>query len=191
MKKFNQRQIKISKYLSYHLRHRPERLGLQLAPGGWVNVEQLLAAATEQGFVITMEELKAVVSQNDKQRFAFDRTGQLIRANQGHSISVELDLLTAIPPAVLYHGTYKQALASIWQKGLVKMQRHHVHLSSDYQTALKVGKRRGKPVVLKIDTEAMVKAGINFYRSENGVWLADSVPQQFIQLSDQSIGSTI
>ena len=175
------RLVKVSKYLSYHLRHRPDLLGLELATGGWVEVEKLLIAAQQNNFPLGLTELKTVVEQSDKQRFSFDATGKLIRANQGHSVVVDLELPTRTPPSILYHGTYSAAWDSIQQQGLLRMKRHHVHLSSDASTAIAVGQRRGHPLVLKIDAEAMANAGFKFYCSDNGVWLVATVPPEFIE----------
>lgn len=173
--------VRISKYLSKHLRHQPERLGLELGPGGWVSVDELLAACARNNFPISRAELDEVVSDNDKQRFAFDPTGTLIRAQQGHSVEVDLQLEAATPPAVLYHGTVERNLAAILADGLLKMQRHHVHLSADLETATKVGARRGRPLILAVDAAAMEQAGFTFYRSGNGVWLVDHVPPQYLR----------
>jgi putative RNA 2'-phosphotransferase len=174
------RLVKISKYLSKHLRHTPERLGLTLAPGGWVTVDELLAACAASRFSITRSELEAVVANNDKQRFSFDATGKLIRANQGHSVEIDLQLEPQIPPAILYHGTGKKSVESILEKGLLKMSRHHVHLSENIETARKVGMRHGYPVVLAVDAAAMHEVGFTFYCSDNGVWLIDSVPPKYL-----------
>jgi putative RNA 2'-phosphotransferase len=173
--------VRISKYLSKHLRHQPERLGLELASGGWVAVDMLLAACARHGFPISRAELEEVVADNDKQRFAFDSSGTLIRAQQGHSVEIDLQLEPAAPPPVLYHGTVERNLAAILEHGLLKMQRHHVHLSADVATATKVGGRRGRPVVLAVDAAAMEQAGFTFYRSGNGVWLAEHVPPQYLR----------
>jgi putative RNA 2'-phosphotransferase len=175
------RRTRISKYLSKHLRHEPERLGLTLAPGGWVEVADLLAACAQQGFAVTRDELDEVVTTNDKQRFAFDSTGARIRANQGHSTDVDLQLEPATPPAVLYHGTGEKSVAIIQAEGLKKMARHHVHLSADVPTALKVGARHGKPVVFAIDAAGLSADGHTFYRSDNGVWLVDAVPARYLR----------
>lgn len=177
------RLIKISKYLSKHLRHQPQRLGLTLAPGGWVTVEELLAACAAHNFFLTLDELKQVVAHNDKQRFSLDSEGKRIRANQGHSIDIDLQLEAQVPPNTLYHGTAKQAVESILQSGLLKMSRHHVHLSTNVETARKVGQRHGIPVVFAIAAQRMHRDGFNFYCSENGVWLVDKVPQEYL-LSD-------
>lgn len=176
------RLTKISKYLSYHLRHHPEALGLELAPGGWVEVAALLSAAREQGFHISPQELEAVVAQNDKKRFAFDPSHSHIRANQGHSVPVDLQLETRSPPKVLYHGTSDRAVVSIQRHGLQKQSRHHVHLSLNLETARQVGKRRGRPRVFEVDTAAMLQDNYQFYCSENHVWLVDSVPPQYLTL---------
>ncbi|PLZ99370.1 RNA 2'-phosphotransferase [Fischerella thermalis CCMEE 5268] len=177
----NSRLIKISKYLSKHLRHQPERIGLKLAPGGWVNVDELLAACKNNQFPITRAELNEVVANNDKKRFSFDSTGALIRANQGHSTEVDLQLEQVSPPDVLYHGTGHKVVDAILQTGLNKMSRHHVHLSADIATAKTVGARHGKPVVFIIDAAAMHETGYSFYCSDNGVWLVDHVPPEYLQ----------
>jgi len=180
------RLVKISKYLSKHLRHQPERIGLQLAPGGWVSVDELLAACAKHQFVITQAELKEVVSSNDKQRFSFDSTGSLIRANQGHSVEVDLQLEPAVPPDVLYHGTGHGAVESILHTGLSKRSRHHVHLSREIETAKSVGARHGRPVVFAVDAAAMNQAGYTFYCSDNGVWLVDQVPPEHLYLIEKT-----
>ncbi|MGH9941880.1 MAG: RNA 2'-phosphotransferase [Pyrinomonadaceae bacterium] len=173
------RLVKISKYLSKHLRHQPERLGLELSPGGWVEVDALLAACAAHNFSITRAELQEVVARNERQRFSFDEQGRLIRANQGHSVEVDLQLEPAT--AVLYHGTGGQSVWSIIGAGLSKMARHHVHLSPDVRTAKAVGARHGTPVVLEIDAARMAAAGHVFYVSANGVWLVESVPPEYLK----------
>lgn len=175
------RLVKISKYLSKHLRHDPEGLGLTLAPGGWVEVDDLLAACARRPFGLSREELEQVVAQNSKQRFSFDETGMRIRANQGHSVEVDLQLPPASPPAVLYHGTGHPTADLIQRMGLEKMRRHHVHLSADPETARAVGARHGRPVLFAVDAAAMAGAGYLFYRSDNGVWLTDAVPPEFLR----------
>ena len=177
----NSRIVKISRYLSRHLRHQPDRIGIKLGPGGWVAVDELLAACKKHQFAISRAELNEVVANNDKKRFSFDSTGTLIRANQGHSIEVDLQLEPVVPPDVLYHGTSAGAIESILQTGLNKMSRHHVHLSSDIATAKAVGARHGKPVVFTVDAATMHQAGYEFYCSENGVWLVDRVPPEYLQ----------
>lgn len=166
-------EVKLSKRLSYLLRHAPHEAGLTLEAGGWVPLAPLL-----KYLKVTRQEVERVVAENDKQRFSLD--GDRIRANQGHSVPVDLELKPQIPPAVLYHGTHPNVLASILKSGLKPMSRHHVHLSEDQETASKVGARRGKPVILTIQAARMHDAGHVFYCSENGVWLVDSVPPEFI-----------
>jgi len=172
---------RLSKFLSKHLRHAPADIGLTLQAGGWVEVAHLLAACAAHGHPLTPNELEDIVADNDKQRFAFDETGQRIRAQQGHSVEVDLQLKPAAPPAVLYHGTAPAALPAIWAVGLQKMNRHHVHLTADEATARRVGQRRGRPVLLAVDAAALHAAGGAFYRSGNGVWLVESVPPQYLR----------
>lgn len=178
----DKRLVKLSKYLSKHLRHRPEAIGLTLEPGGWVQVDALLEACNRCNFRITRKELEEVVASNNKQRFSFDPTGTRIRANQGHSVGVDLQLEPVEPPAVLYHGTGSQNVESIQREGMHRMSRHHVHLSEDMLTALSVGARHGKPVVFEVDAAAMHQAGHQFYMSTNGVWLVDQVPPDYLRL---------
>lgn len=151
-------------------------------PGGWVEVDALLAASAHRGFPISRDELEEVIARNDKKRFAFDESGALIRAQQGHSAPVDLELEPATPPAALYHGTPERHLTAIMQDGLLKMRRHHVHLSPDEATARAVGARRGSPVVLAVDVEKMHRDGHAFYRSGNGVWLVEHVSPRYLSL---------
>lgn len=180
----DQRRVRVSKFLSRYLRHAPERLGLTLGPGGWVPIPDLLAGAASAHFPITREEVDEVVRRCDKQRFTVDETGTLIRANQGHTAAVDLDLEAADPPAELYHGTAGRSLPAILREGLRKMARHHVHLSPDVDTALRVGRRHGVPVVLAVDAAGMAAAGVTFFRSANGVWLVDRVPPEYLRVMD-------
>ncbi len=175
------RSVKVSKYLSKHLRHDPGGLGLTLAPGGWVGVDDLLAACARRRFGLSRAELEEVVAENSKQRFSFDSTRTLIRANQGHSVEVDLQLEPTAPPAVLYHGTGHQTAPVIARAGLDKMRRHHVHLSADRETARAVGARHGRPIIFQVDAAAMAQAGHLFLRSDNGVWLTDAVPPEFLR----------
>jgi putative RNA 2'-phosphotransferase len=179
-----------SKFLSLVLRHEPERIGIQLDDAGWTNVESLLAACALHGNPITREQLVEIVRTSDKQRFALSPDGTQIRANQGHSVEVDLKLEPVAPPAVLFHGTVDKYLDSIRAKGLVKGERHHVHLSADTETAGKVGSRRGKPVLLEVRAGAMAAAGHVFYRSANGVWLVDAVPPQFIEFPGGTVAAS-
>jgi len=163
------------------LRHEPDAIGLQLGDGGWVRVDSLLDACQRHGLPLTHLELVQVVEDSDKKRFAFDSTGKLIRAQQGHSVSVDLQLASVVPPPVLYHGTVAAALPAIRQEGLQKMSRHHVHLSPDVETARRVGARRGKPIILRVDAAGLHQAGAVFYESGNSVWLVDHVPPSYLQ----------
>jgi putative RNA 2'-phosphotransferase len=174
------RLVKTSKYLARHLRHEPGRLGLELEPGGWVRVEALLRACAERSFSLTIDELREVVDRNDKERFSFDETGTRIRANQGHSIEIDLELTSATPPPILFHGTGLHNLDSIMQMGLQRIGRHHVHLSTDAATATRVGARHGRPVVLEVDAARMVEDEFTFYVSANGVWLTTAVPAAYL-----------
>jgi putative RNA 2'-phosphotransferase len=175
--------VTVSKFLSKYLRHEPEALGLTLEPGGWVLVEELLSGAAKNDFPISREELERVVAESDKKRFSFDEAGTRIRANQGHSTDVDLQLKEVEPPEQLFHGTVERFLDAILAEGLKKMDRHDVHLSKDVQTASKVGERRGKPIILVIDSAKMATDGFKFRLSENGVWLTDHVPSQYLRLT--------
>ena len=177
----DERLVKVSKYLAKHLRHRPERLGLHLDEGGWVDVDALLAACAASRLPLTRAELDEVVARNDKRRFAFDPAGARIRASQGHSVPVDLGLAPQEPPPVLYHGTSAGAVDAILAEGLSPRGRTHVHLSADAETAHRVGaRRRGRPVVLTVDAAGTTAAGHRFYRSDNGVWLVEAVPPRFV-----------
>jgi putative RNA 2'-phosphotransferase len=177
--------IRRSKFLRLVLRHEPERIGLTLDTAGWVSVNELLQAAEEHGTRITLEELKHIVATSEKKRFAFSDDSMRIRANQGHSVEVELQYEPQTPPEILYHGTASRFLESIRQGGLSKMQRHHVHLSAEKVTTLEVGARRGRPVLLVIRARDMQRAGHTFYCSANQVWLVDHVPPQFINFPEE------
>jgi putative RNA 2'-phosphotransferase len=177
------RTVKVSKYLSKHLRHQPERIGLVLDEAGWVEIDTLIAAAAAHGFRFSRAELDHVVATNDKKRFAVE--GTRIRASQGHSIEVDLGLPTAAPPPYLYHGTAARALDAIRAEGLRAMNRHDVHLSADRETATRVGARRGRPVVLAVDAGAMHRDGHEFRVSANGVWLTHAVPPQYLRFPER------
>ncbi|MEV6667954.1 RNA 2'-phosphotransferase [Streptomyces nigra] len=176
------RTVKVSKYLSKHLRHQPERIGLVLDEGGWVEIDTLIAAARAHGFSFSRDELDHVVAANDKKRFAVD--GTRIRASQGHSVEVDLGLAPATPPPYLYHGTVAAHLGAIRAEGLRPMNRHDVHLSPDRETATRVGARRGRPVVLSVDTGAMHRDGHVFHVSANGVWLTKAVPPEYLRFPE-------
>jgi putative RNA 2'-phosphotransferase len=172
----------ISKLLSKILRHQPDLIGIQLDENGWVEVSTLLQNLEKYQTQISFEQLKEVVDTNSKKRFSFNDDFSKIRANQGHSIEVDLALQTQTPPDILYHGTVEKNLDSIFEKGLSKMNRHHVHLSADTETAQKVGMRHGKPIIFTIESKKMYDQGYVFYLSENQVWLTDNVPSEFIRL---------
>ncbi|MFJ4513396.1 RNA 2'-phosphotransferase [Streptomyces sp. NPDC088817] len=176
------RTVKVSKYLAKHLRHQPERIGLTLDEGGWVEIDALITAAAAHGFRFTREELDHVVATNDKRRFAIE--GSRIRASQGHTIDVDLGLPAATPPPYLYHGTVAARLEAIRSEGLRSMDRHDVHLSPDRETATRVGARRGRPVVLAVDASAMHRDGHVFHVSANGVWLTQTVPPRYLRFSE-------
>lgn len=171
---------KESRLLSLVLRHKPEEIGITLDKGGWAVVSELLKGMSARGNKITMAELEEIVATNDKQRFSFNETKTKIRANQGHSVSVDLGLKPVVPPKILYHGTAISNLDVILKTGIKKMNRLHVHLSADVATASKVGSRHGKPVVLEVNAEAMHKDGHAFFQSANQVWLTDKVPVEYI-----------
>ncbi|MDI3402708.1 RNA 2'-phosphotransferase [Streptomyces cavernicola] len=176
----DRRIVKVSKYLSKHLRHEPGRIGLTLDTAGWTEIDALLEAAATHGFPITRDELDEAVATSDKQRFAID--GARIRANQGHSVDVDLDLPAATPTTYLFHGTVAANLAAIRREGLRPMNRHDVHLSPDRETATRVGARRGRPIVLSVDAPAMHADGHTFRLSANGVWLTQAVPPRYLRL---------
>jgi putative RNA 2'-phosphotransferase len=171
----------ISKYLSYILRHDPDEAGIILDENGWTNVDTLIQQVRLRFPELDMSMLEYVVATNSKQRFSFNEDKTLIRANQGHSINVELNLLAQEPPMVLFHGTSQDNVKSIMNNGLHKQQRHHVHLSENVTTALQVGSRHGRPTVLKIHSGKMHEAGYIFYISANKVWLTDHVPPEYIE----------
>ncbi len=174
-------RIKTSKFLSYVLRHRPDSIGITLDKNGWVDIDELLAAAHRHGKGLSRVGLEQIVATNDKKRFALSDDGRCIRASQGHSVSVDLDLAPTVPPEFLYHGTVERFLDSIRAQGLVRGSRHHVHLSPDEATARKVGSRRGKPLILIVEAAQMHAAGHHFYRSANNVWLTEKVPAEFLR----------
>ena len=173
------KQTKISKSLSYWLRHRPEKIGIVLNDGGWTDVKILIEKASKE-LIFDFNELKEVVQNCDKQRFSFSEDFCNIRASQGHTIKVKLAFKEIAAPPVLYHGTVDKFIESIKKSGLIPGKRHHVHLSKDIETATKVGARRGKPIILEIDAKSMQDSGFTFYISDNGVYLIDSVPKRYI-----------
>ena len=176
------RKTRISKFLSLVLRHKPETINLVLDENGWIDVEKLLIGCSETDIAFSKEELAEVVATNDKKRFAFNASQTKIRASQGHSVKIKIEFEEKTPPAMLFHGTADAKVELILENGLRKMSRHHVHLSSDAETARRVGNRYGKPVIFQIETKAMSEKGYKFYVSANGVWLTDAVPPEFLKI---------
>jgi len=181
----NDKQIThISKFLSLVLRHQPETIGIQLDQNGWADIEELLDRAKKHGIQFDRELLNHIVATNSKKRFAFNTTLDKIRASQGHSIEIELGYTNQKPPEILFHGTGEKSVQSILEKGLEKRSRQHVHLSSDLETAIRVGQRHGRPFVFKVLAEQMYNEKFEFYISENGVWLTDNVPAKYLKGND-------
>ena len=173
--------VRISKFLARILRHQPQAAGLSLDPNGWADVDAVLSAVTAKHSRFSLEQLVHLVETNDKRRYELSEDRQRIRAAQGHSIPVDLALGPAKPPPILYHGTKVSAVPSVMRNGLLKGRRNHVHLSTDIETALAVGRRRpGTTAVLQIRSGDMAEH--RFFLSSNGVWLTDHVPPQYIEL---------
>jgi putative RNA 2'-phosphotransferase len=169
-----------SKFLSLVLRHKPEEIGLQLDENGWANVDELIKKVNVKGNKIDINLLIEIVDTNDKKRFAFNDDKTKIRASQGHSIEIDLNLQSILPPDVLYHGTATCFIESILKEGLTKQQRQHVHLSEKLETVTAVGARHGKPTILIVHAKQMQEDGFAFYKSENNVWLTDNVEVKYI-----------
>lgn len=178
--KQSKNDINLGRCISFILRHRPEDFNIKLDSHGWADVNELISNMNIKGHKIDRQTLDRIVRENNKQRYTYNQDGTKIRANQGHSIKVDVELSETVPPQKLYHGTAKATLDAIREKGIMKMTRNHVHLSSDIETAFTVGKRHGNPVVLVIDTAKMYADGIKFYISENKVWLCDYVAFDYV-----------
>jgi putative RNA 2'-phosphotransferase len=176
--------INISKFLSLVLRHKPETIGLMLDDNGWADTKILIEKLSKYGFQITEDILIHVVDTNTKKRFSFNEFKTKIRANQGHSIEVELHLKETEPPQLLYHGTSEKSIHSILATGLDKKSRNHVHLSRDIETAIQVGRRHGRPKVFIVSSGQMKREGFQFYLSDNDVWLTDNVPSKYLKLHE-------
>jgi putative RNA 2'-phosphotransferase len=174
--------VKKGRFLSLILRHKPEVIGLTLDEHGWVEIDSLLTATHNHNRVLTRAELDEIVATNNKKRFAISDNGKRIRARQGHSLDVDLQLKPRTPPPVLYHGTAVRFLPSIREKGLQKMNRQHVHLSATEETAHQVGSRHGKPAILLVKANEMHADEYAFFLSENGVWLTDHVPNRYLKI---------
>lgn len=176
--------IRLSRFLSYVLRHAPEEIGLELGEGGWVATSELIAKARAHGQRLTAEILAEIVATNDKKRFTLSPDGTRIRAAQGHSVAVDLDLAPMAPPDLLYHGTAAKVLDRILAEGLKPQSRRHVHLSLDMATAHKVGMRHGKPAILLVAAGHMHRDGVQFYRADNGVWLTSHVAPHYLTVKE-------
>lgn len=173
---------RIGKYICLILRHKPEIIGIELDKNGWANIDELINGVKKKYPDFNMEKLEYIVNTDNKQRYSLSDDKSKIRARQGHSIDVDVELKELTPPELLYHGTAERFLESIMKEGLVPKSRLYVHLSKDVETAEKVGKRHGKPAVLKIETGKMAEDGFKFYLSENGVWLTKAVPPKYLSL---------
>ncbi|MEM0996146.1 MAG: RNA 2'-phosphotransferase [Bacteroidota bacterium] len=184
MKNLNEKEVRrISKFMSLVLRHKPETIGLQLDSEGWAEVDELIEKMRRAGRRIDRPTLDWVVDHNNKKRFAFSADGTRIRASQGHSIKIDLGYAPVAPPEFLYHGTVDRFIPAIRESGIQKMRRHAVHLSQDQKTAINVGNRRGKALILVVRAGEMHRAGFSFFVSENGVWLTDKVPAEYIDFA--------
>lgn len=175
---------KLSVFISLVLRHKPDAAGIQLDEHGWANVEELISGINSTGRKIDIEKLDEIVSTDEKRRYSFNEDKSLIRANQGHSIPVDVELREQEPPEFLYHGTAERFLENIQAEGLKPMSRLYVHLSKDKETALRVGKRHGKSIVLKVHSGELFRNGIRFHLSENGVWLTKFVPARYLDMEE-------
>ncbi|UWU72976.1 RNA 2'-phosphotransferase [Bradyrhizobium huanghuaihaiense] len=170
----------LSKFLSFVLRHKPDAIGLVLDSQGWASIDDLIAKADAAGTTFDRDDLLRVVAESDKKRFSLSADIERIRAAQGHSVSVELGLAAQEPPSVLYHGTATRFVEAILSEGLKPQARQQVHLSFDEATAQRVGQRHGKPHVFKVDAGGMHAKGFRFFRADNGVWLTNHVPPEFL-----------
>ncbi len=182
----NRLHTKLSKFLSLVLRHKPETIGVSLSEKGWVDTKTLIQKMNEYGKQIDFETLSIIVETNNKKRFGFNENKSKIRANQGHSLNIDLGYTQKTPPDILYHGTARRNTDNIFKIGLEKRNRHHVHLSKGIETAFKVGQRHGKPVVLKVLAKEMHKDGFKFFESENKVWLTNSVPANYLTINENN-----
>lgn len=178
----SKKDVDLGRFISLILRHQPEAIGISLDENGWANTDELIAGINEKGESITKEDLDRIVRENNKKRYIFNEDKTKIRANQGHSIEVDIGLEPVIPPAFLYHGTGEKSVSNIMAVGIEKRSRQYVHLSSDLDTAVRVGARHGSPVVFTVKAGEMYEKGWIFYRSENGVWLCEYIPKEFVEM---------
>lgn len=181
MKDQNNKDVELGKFISLILRHKPEVIGITLDSHGYADVNELINGINKSGKEIDMITLERIVRDNNKKRYSFNKDKTKIRANQGHSLNIDVELKIADPPKVLYHGTAERFLESIKEKGILKQSRQYVHLSQDKETAINVGKRHGKPIVLAIDAEKMKNEGCIFYLSENNVWLCNDISWKYVK----------
>ena len=172
----------LSKFLSLILRHKPEVIGIKLDENGWADVDELIEGAIDKGKEMDLPILEALVASDDKQRYSFNEDKTKIRANQGHSVKVDLGLEPVKPPKILYHGTTERFVQSIMLKGIEARDRNHVHLSEDVETATEVGSRHGDTMIFKVFSGAMYRDGFEFYLSANGVWLTNHVPNKYLDM---------
>lgn len=172
--------------MSYILRHKPESAGINLDENGWAQIDEIIKNS-DKSLMLSQDIIFEVVQRNDKKRFSISEDKLRIRANQGHSINVELDLLEKEPPEFLFHGTAKRFVKKIEREGLLAMSRQHVHLSSDEITAKQVGSRHGSPIVIKVMSKMMYEDGFKFYISENGVWLTAFVEPKYLNFEDERL----
>ncbi|CUU49204.1 RNA 2'-phosphotransferase [Clostridium beijerinckii] len=176
------KDMRISKFISLILRHKPEEIGLTLDEYGYINTSDLIKGLNKKGYKVTISDIERIVAEDGKQRYSFNNDKTKIKANQGHSIKVNLELQAVEPPKVLYHGTATRFMDSICRESIKKQNRQYVHLSADIETATKVGKRHGELVIFKINSEQMNKDGYKFFLSENKVWLTDYVPAKYFEI---------
>lgn len=178
----NKKDVNLGRFISLILRHKPETIGIQLDENGWADVNELITGVNQYGKNIDREDLERIVRENSKKRYIFNKDKTKIRANQGHSLNVEIELKQAIPPNILYHGTGEKSVQSIQKSGINKRNRQFVHLSAEVDTAINVGSRHGKPIVFQVNSKQMYEDGYVFYLSENMVWLCDEVRPQYCEI---------
>ena len=172
--------VSLGRFISLILRHKPETIGIELDGEGWADVDELIDGVNRAGKYIDRETLERIVCENNKKRYTLSPDGKRIRANQGHSIDVHIEMEKHDPPDKLYHGTAERFLDSIKESGIKRMSRQYVHLSPDVETAFAVGKRHGKPIVLVIDAASMAADGYVFMLSANGVWQSEDIPWKYV-----------
>lgn len=180
-------RVNISKLMAKALRHRPDVLGIVVDEHGWTDVNDMIDAIRKKYQSFNLETLECIVEESEKKRYSFNENHTKIRANQGHSLPVDVELKIAAPPDVLYHGTARKNIETISAEGIKRMNRLYVHLSADIPTALNVGSRHGAPAVFEVDSRQMNRDGYQFYLAENGVWLSEFVPSQYIRLIEPQV----